>query len=139
MVKNVALLASFVLAPVALAQDATTKAAQVEVLSVKLGSHVGSDLSVPVPKTLFKPTDRIHAVVATRASKPTPGTLGVFWTYGQDPDLQAVHDESQEVMFEGDGLTDFEVSKPDGWPDGIYHVEVFLDGKSVSKVDFLVR
>jgi hypothetical protein len=137
--KCIELLACLAFTSVAVAQDITTASSPVEIVWVKLGSHVGADLSVPVPKTLFKPTDKIHAVVATRASVPTPGTIGVFWTYGLDQDLQAVHDESQDVLFDGYGQTDFEISKPDAWPDGIYHVEIFLDGKSVEKVDFWVR
>lgn len=106
---------------------------------IKLGSHVSSDLSVPVPKTIFKPTDIIHAVVGTHAPASTVGTLGVLWTYGSGDDLQAVFDDSREIAFNGDANYDFEISNSDPWPEGTYQVEVFLNGSSVSKRDFTVR
>lgn len=124
-------------------QQAATDAIEpkVSVISVKLGSHVNSQLLAPVPKTLFKPTDTVYISISTRVAgtTPVPGTLGVLWTYGSGEDLQAVHDESREVAFEGDGQTEFHVSKPDGWPPGQYSAEVFLDGASVQKIGFTVR
>jgi len=122
-------------------QQANLVAHAVSVTNVTLGSHVDSRLLTPVPKTIFKPTDTIYISIATHSAggEPTPGTLGVLWTYGQGYALQAVHDDSREVMFDGDGQTEFHISKPDGWPSGQYQVEVFLNGVTTRKVSFTVR
>ncbi|SFK72185.1 hypothetical protein [Lysobacter sp. cf310] len=116
-------------------------ASTVSVVGASLGSHVDHQLRTPVPKTLFKPTDSIHLSIATRVSGPDPvvGTLGVLWTYGEGEDRQAVNDDSREILFEGQGYTVFEISKPNDWPEGRYQVEVFLNGVSVHRAAFKVR
>lgn len=140
MLKTLAFVAALAISPVAYSQMFTQVGiAPVSVTGVRIGSHINSDLSVPVPKTVFKPTDAIFVSVATRATQPTRGSLGALWTYGAGEYLQSVHDESKEVVFNGEGTTVFKISKPDDWPDGEYHVEIFLDGQSVSKVGFAVR
>ena len=50
-----------------------------------------------------------------------------------------VKEDRREVLFAGDGDTQFWVSKPDGWPLGNYNVEVLLDGKSVHNARFAVE
>jgi hypothetical protein len=142
MFKSIALIIALAIFPAANAQDANPQPRQgIVVTSVKLGSHINSDLTVPVPKNIFKPIETIHLSVATNASGDIPinGSIGVLWTYGEGTDLQAVQDDSRELEFQGDGITVFEISKPDPWPEGQYHAEVFLDGKSVQKVGFTVR
>ena len=143
MFKSIALIIALAIFPEANAQSTDQQPPQgIIVTSIKLGSHVNSDLTVPVPKDIFKPIETIHLSVATNASGDTPvnGSIGVLWTYGEGPDLlQAVQDDSRELEFQGDGITVFEISKPDPWPEGQYHAEVFLDGKSVQKVGFTVR
>lgn len=138
MFKVVALVAALTVSAVVLAQSGPASA-PVIVSGVELGSHVSSDLTVPVPKTIFKPTDNIHAVVTTHAAANTVGTLGVLWTYGSGDDLQAVHDDSREIAFKGDANFDFEISNPALWPEGTYQVEVFLNGVSVAKRRLIVR
>ena len=122
-------------------QQTDLVAPTVSVTNVTLGSHVDSRLLTPVPKTIFKPTDTIYISIATHAAggEPVPGTLGVLWTYGQGYALQAVHDDSRELIFDGDGQTEFHISKPDGWPSGQYQVEIFLNGVTARKVSFTVR
>ncbi|GAB3375701.1 hypothetical protein GCM10027431_29630 [Lysobacter rhizosphaerae] len=111
----------------------------VSIESIALGSHIDSRLRIPVPKTIFKPTDTIYISVTMHASFTAPRTLGVLWTYGQGDNLQAVHDESRELVFIGYGQTEFHVAKPDGWPEGQYYAEVFMNGVSVDKLEFTVR
>jgi hypothetical protein len=43
------------------------------------------------------------------------------------------------VNFTGNGVTDFQISKPDGWPTGKYKVEVSLDGAAVQSREFEVK
>lgn len=137
MFKQAVLIVGLCATSAVLSQDARTDG--VVVTDVKLGSHVASDFSVPVPKTLFRPVDRIHAVISTLAKSPASATLGVSWTYGEGDELQSVYDDSREISFQGVAYYDFEISNPEPWPEGVYHVEVFLNGAAVAKRDFTVR
>ena len=66
-----------------------------------------------------------------------PSTLGVKWTHLDSN--QVVHEETKQVNLAGAGATDFQISKPDGWPTGRYKVEVSLDGSVVQSREFEVR
>ena len=114
--------------------------ASASVSSVDLGNAVGADMRVTAPMTTFAPKDTIHAAVATTTSDPAasvPGKLGVKWTHVDSN--QTVNEESKDVTFTGDGVTDFQISKPGGWPTGKYKVEVSLDGNVVQTREFEVR
>jgi hypothetical protein len=114
--------------------------ASASVSSVDLGNAVGADMRVTAPMTTFAPKDTIHATVATTTSDPAasvPGKLGVKWTHVDSN--QTVNEESKDVTFTGDGVTDFQISKPGGWPTGKYKVEVSLDGNVVQTREFEVR
>ena len=114
--------------------------ATASVTSVDLGNAVGADMKVTAPSTTFGPKDTIYASIGTSTSDPAasvPGKLGVKWTHVDSN--QTVHEESKDVNFTGAGTTDFQISKPDGWPAGKYRVEVSLDGNVVQTRDFEVR
>lgn len=114
--------------------------ASASVSSVDLGNAVGADMRVTAPMTTFAPKDTIHATVATTTSDPAasvPGKLGVKWTHVDSN--QTVNEESKDITFTGDGVTDFQISKPGGWPTGKYKVEVSLDGNVVQTREFEVR
>jgi hypothetical protein len=88
MFKFIALMIALAIFPETYAQNTNPQPQQVIVVtSVKLGSHVNSDFTVPVPKNIFKPIETIHLAVATNASGGTPinGSIGVLWTYGEGP------------------------------------------------------
>lgn len=110
------------------------------VTSVDLGTAVGPDMRVTMPTTTFATKDTIHAAIATSTSDPMatmPGKLGVRWSHVDSN--QVVHEESRDVNFTGNGVTDFQISKPDGWPVGKYKLEVMLDGAMVQTREFEVR
>ena len=110
------------------------------VTSVDLGTTAGADMKISAPTTTFKPGDTVIAAVSTSTSDPAasvPGKLGVKWTHVDSN--QTVHEESKDVNFSGAGVTDFQISKPDGWPAGKYRVEVSLDGNVVQTRDFEVK
>ena len=114
--------------------------ASASVSSVDLGNAIGADMRVTAPMTTFAPKDTIHAAVATTTSDPAasvPGKLGVKWTHVDSN--QTVNEESKDITFTGDGVTDFQISKPGGWPTGKYKVEVSLDGNVVQTREFEVR
>jgi hypothetical protein len=114
--------------------------ASASVSSVDLGNAVGADMRVTAPMTTFAPKDTIYAAVATATSDPmasVPGKLGVKWTHVDSN--QTVNEETKDITFAGDGVTDFQISKPGGWPTGKYKVEVSLDGNVVQTREFEVR
>ena len=108
--------------------------------SVDLGNAVGADMRVTAPMSSFAPKDTIYAAVSTATSDPAatvPGKLGVKWTHVDSN--QTVREESRDIGFAGTGVTDFQISKPDGWPTGKYKVEISLDGTVVQTRDFDVK
>ena len=117
-----------------------TPAATASVTGIDLGNAVGADMRVATPMSTFATTDTIHASVATSTSDPAatvPASLGIKWTHVDSN--QVVHEETKQVNLTGAGATDFQISKPDGWPTGRYKVEVSLDGAVVQSREFEVR
>jgi len=115
-------------------------AATATVNSVDLGNAVGADMRVTAPMTTFATKDTIYAAVSTGTSDPAasvPGKLGAKWTHVDSN--QVVHEESKDLTLAGDGVTDFQISKPDGWPTGKYRLEVMLDGTVVQTREFEVK
>ncbi|GAB1406566.1 hypothetical protein MASR1M8_04850 [Thermomonas brevis] len=115
-------------------------AATASVSGVDLGNAVGPDMRVTAPMTSFGTRDTIYAAVATNTSDPTaqvPAKLGAKWTHVDSG--QTVHDETKDITFSGDGVTNFQISKPDGWPAGKYKVEISLDGTVVQTREFDVK
>ena len=114
-------------------EPAPAPAATSSVLSVDLGNAVGADNKVTMASTTFATKDTIHASVATDGAG---GKLNAKWTY---QDGQTVHEDSRDLNLTGDGVTAFQISKPDGFPAGRYKVEVSLDGTVVQSKDFEVK
>lgn len=126
--------------PAPMAEPPAPMPATASVTSVDLGNAVGADMRVTAPMTTFSPKDTIHAAVATATSDPlasVPAKLEAKWTHVDSN--QTVNEESKDVTFTGDGVTDFQISKPSGWPTGKYKVEISLDGNVVQTREFEVR
>ncbi|MGH8031967.1 MAG: hypothetical protein ACREO8_06265 [Luteimonas sp.] len=114
-------------------------AATASVSAVDLGNAIGSDMKVTAASTTFTPKDTIYASVTTASSDPAaavPGKLAARWTF---QDGQVVNEESRDYSFAGPGVTEFHISKPDGWPVGKYKLDISLDGASVQSRDFEVK
>ncbi len=62
--------------------------------------------------------------------------LNAKFTY---QDGQTVNESSQTIAPNGDAVTAFHISKPDGWPVGNYKVEISLNGAPVANKDFSVK
>ena len=108
-------------------------AATTTVNSVDLGKEIGADNKIAAPTSTFATSDAIYASVTTDG--PNPGRLDANWTF---QDGQVVHSESKEVSA-GPQVTQFQITKPDGWPVGKYKLEVSLDGAVVQTREFEVR
>ena len=107
---------------------------------VDLGNAVGADMRVTAPMTTFAPTDTIYAAVSTGTNDPAASVasrLGAKWSHVDSN--QTVHEESKDLALAGDGVTDFQINKPDGWPTGKYKVEIMLDGAVVQTREFEVK
>ena len=106
--------------------------AGVTVTTVDLGNAVGTDNRVTTPATSFAGTDTIHASVATDGAG---GNLTARWTF-QDG---RVVDTQDKTIPAGAQVTDFSISKPDGWPAGHYKLEVMNNGMVVQTREFDVK
>jgi len=104
------------------------------VAGISLGREIVADKTVADPTDSFKPTDTIYVSVRTEGSAPS-ARLSARWTY---EDGQLVGDSSQTVAASGPAVTEFHVSKPDGWPAGRYKVEVSLNGAPAGHKEFKV-
>ncbi|MEO6228031.1 MAG: hypothetical protein ABIO61_09305 [Thermomonas sp.] len=127
-------------APMPAATPPAMATATAMVNSVDLGNAVGADMRVTAPMTTFKPSDTIYAAVSTGTSDPAASVaskVGAKWTHVDSN--QTVHEESKDLTVAGDGVTDFQISKPDGWSTGKYKVEIMLDGAVVQTREFQVK
>lgn len=117
--------------------SASKPAAQagVKVTDIDVGRSVTADKTIAEKTDSFRPTDTFYVSVKTDGSAPT-ATLTARWTY---EDGQVVDESQQNITATGSAtVSEFHLSKPDGWPSGSYKVEVFLNGTSAGTRDFRV-
>lgn len=112
-----------------------TSASSVSVSQIELGKGVDAEKRVTERVDTFRPNDVIYASVITNGSSPGT-TLKARWTY---QDGQVVEETEQAIAPNGPAATEFHISKPDGWPEGKYTLEVFVDGQSVKTQTFEVK
>ena len=101
-----------------------------DVTNVALGRSVGTDKRVIDEVGDFVPTDTIYASIETEGAGS--GTLAARWTY---EDGQVV-DERSHPIGGGTQVSEFHVSKPDGWPEGHYEIVILLNGQEVDRKGF---
>jgi hypothetical protein len=130
-------LASLLLA-VALFGCSTSKPAVltgVKVTGIDVGRSVTADKAIAEKTDSFRPGDTFYLSVKTDGSGPS-ATLTARWTY---QDGQVVDESRQNIAPTGGPVvTEFHLSKPDGWPAGGYKVEVLLNGAPAGTRDFKV-
>jgi len=107
----------------------------INVAGISLGRAIVADKTVADPTDSFRPTDTIYVSVRTEGGASS-ARLSARWTY---EDGQLVGDSTQTIAASGPAVTEFHVSKPDGWPAGRYKVEVSLDGAPAGHKDFSVK
>lgn len=111
-----------------------------QVTAVDVGSAVGSDLRVGIPKSTFAPKDRIMASVVTKTpdlNNNTPTKLTARWSHVDSN--QVINEESRDITLKGEQVFAFEVKNPQPWPTGKYRLEVMLGGKAAQTRDFEVK
>lgn len=109
----------------------------VRVTEVDVGRSIGADKRINdnAATDEFRRTDTIYASVATEGNA-SGAALSARWTF---EDGQVVDESSQTVSSTGPAVTEFHISKPDGWPVGKYKVEIRLNGQTVETKDFEVK
>ena len=109
--------------------------AGVKVTDIDLGRSITADKTIAEKTDSFRPADTFYVSVKTDGSGPS-ATLTARWTY---QDGQVVDESKQDIASSGiAAVTEFHLSKPDGWPAGGYKVEVLLNGTSAGTRDFKV-
>jgi hypothetical protein len=106
-------------------------ATSVTVTTLDLGNAIGADNRIAAPTTSFSTKDTIHASVATDGPG---GNLSAKWTMGDK-----VVDTQDKTVAAGPQVTEFSISKPDGWPVGHYTVQVSANGNVLQSRDFDVK
>ena len=112
----------------------TAPASAVRVVDIEVGRALDADKRVSDKTDSFKPTDTIYVSVETEGASPG-ARLAAHWTY---QDGQVVKHDETSVAPSGRAATEFHISKPSGWPEGDYKVEVMLDGASAGTKSFKV-
>ncbi len=105
------------------------------VSSVQVGSSVDDKGMVTSSGLTFSPKDTIYAVVMTESSSQAEATVAAKWTFGD----QVVNNSEQKVSSNGMATTEFHISKPDGFPAGTYTVQISVNGKVESTINFEVK
>jgi len=118
--------------------DATqdqSAAQNVQVSRIDLGKSVGNDNVVTETTESFRPNETVYASVFTTGSAST-AELKTRFTY---QDGQVVDESTRTIAPTGQAVTEFHISKPDGFPVGKYRVEVFVNGTPAATKEFEVK
>lgn len=109
----------------------------VRVTGVDLGRSIDADKRVNdnAETDDFGRNDTIYASVATDGTA-SGAALVARWSF---EDGQVVEESTQSIASSGPSITEFHISKPDGWPVGKYKVEILLNGQVVESKDFEVK
>ncbi|HUP92320.1 MAG TPA: hypothetical protein VM074_08740 [Solimonas sp.] len=114
---------------------APSSQASARVTDITLGRSLTADKAIADRTDSFRPADTIYVAVRTEGSAAS-AELQARWTY---QDGQLVEEARQTVApTQGGAMTEFHVSKPDGWPAGNYKVEILLDGQAAQSREFKV-
>ena len=122
-------------APFACSASKPAVQAGVKVTQIDVGRSIAADKTIAERTDSFRPADTFYVSVKTDGSGPS-ATLTARWTY---EDGQVVDESRQNITPTGSAtVTEFHLSKPDGWPAGGYKVEVLLNGVSAGAREFKV-
>jgi len=110
--------------------------ATANVASLTLGSALNADGKITAPATTFSPKDTIYAQVVTSGGSGN-AAISARWTFGQG---QVVSENNESVSTAaGNATTTFHISKPDGFPAGMYKVDISVDGKPAKSATFDIK
>ncbi len=104
------------------------------VADIAVGRTMNPDKTVADKTDNFIPTDTIHVSVKTEGAAQG-ARLQTRWYYND----KVVEESSEMISPTGPAVTEFHLSKPDGWPVGNYKIEVLLNGVSAGSKSFEVK
>ena len=110
-------------------------AGAVRVNDVTIGRGVTADKRVANQTDSFSARDTIVASIHTTGSAPNTNLMA-RWTF---QDGQVVDEKTQAISPNGDAYTEFQISKPSGWPAGKYTLHVLVNGQEVQTKDVTVK
>lgn len=116
------------------AEPPAAERSEIRVIDVSLGRALGTDDTISEKTDSFRPADDIYASVVTEGAAAS-ATIEAKWTY---QDGQIVSRASEAIAPTGRTITEFHISKPDGWPVGKYKLEVSLNGALAQAKEFEV-
>jgi hypothetical protein len=114
--------------------DTVTPAAGVRVSDIAVGRTLNPDKTVADKTGNFIPTDTIYVSVKTDGAAQS-ARLQTRWYFGD----RVVEESSDMISPTGPAVTEFHLSKPDGWPVGSYKIEVLLNGVPAGARTFEVK
>lgn len=108
--------------------------------SFELGTDPGDDLALRIRTRLFAPHDTIFVSVSTDVEDGgvAPATMEAVFTYETDGEPILVSRQSSDLTLSSAGLTNFQISKPDGFPEGGYRAEVRINNVVIGAMSFKV-
>jgi len=115
----------------------TVAPAGVRVSGIVLGDSLGPQKRITQPTDTFGKKDTIYAVVDTTGAGTA--VLKAKWTYRANGNDVMVREDTQTITPSGPATSEFHVSKPDGWPEGAYRVDVTLAGDPAGSKTFTVK
>ena len=103
------------------------------VTTLQVGRSLNADKTIATHTTRFKRDDTIYASVLT--DRTGSSTILARWSYNG----HVVSETQKQVTYKGPGATEFHFESADGFPEGDYKVEIFVDGQPVASRDFRVQ
>ena len=109
-------------------------AGNARVTDVEIGRAINPDKTVKDKADNFAPADTIYVSVKTDGAAQG-AKLQTRWYFND----KVVEESSEMISPTGPAVTEFHLSKPDGWPVGNYRIEVLLNGAQASSKNFEVK
>lgn len=97
-----------------------------QITRMELGNAIDSDGHVLQPSVHFSPHDVLHASLDLESHSTAAHNVGIKWTHLDS--RQTVLSESKSIAAAGRIVSQFQISKADGWPLGMYKAEASVDG-----------
>ena len=116
------------------ASPALGTAGNARVASVDIGRSINPDKTVKDNADSFAPADTIYVSVKTDGAAQG-AKLQTRWYFND----KVVEESSEMISPTGPAVTEFHLSKPDGWPVGSYKIEVLLNGAPAGSKNFEVK
>lgn len=109
--------------------------ANINVVSVDLGTMAGADMKIAQPTSTFAAKDKIIVSIGTEGTASN-AELAAKLTF---QDGKTAGEQKQALNATGPGITNIEFTNANPWPVGKYKAEVALNGAVVQSRDFEVK